>query len=309
MTSLSRRSFAQLLALSGSAALFPRTVWARESVESLGLTSAPLPQAPSAIDETYWRQVRARFLVPKDLNFLNAANLCPTSLVAVEAHEKAMRAYEAGPTPEARNELFTKGKEDSRKLLADALRVSPEEIVITRNAPRFNLVSSGRISSRRRRRAGGQPSNPRVRRQSAALWLHRRRRHWYRRIPGRRLRDLFRSVYRHEARRDHTRQQQLGRWLPARVCAARPRRPSSGRWRAVVRRSDRSAAMNRISFRARCTVAVRAEGEGPALRGAVHERIQTVVVGGGRSACVTSRPSASRTQAPRHRGAGSFRVN
>src|SRR6187431_2369947 len=113
MTSLSRRSFAQLLALSGSAAFFPRTAWGRdqplETIEALGLTSAPLPQAPSATDENYWRQVRARFLVPKDLNFLNAANLCPTSLVAVEAHEKAMRAYEAGPTPEARNELFTKG--------------------------------------------------------------------------------------------------------------------------------------------------------------------------------------------------------
>jgi len=144
MTSLSRRSFAQLLALSGSAALFPRTVWTRESFETLGLTSAPLPQAPSATDENYWRQVRARFLVPKDLNFLNAANLCPTSLIAVEALEKAMRAYEAGPTPEARNELFTKGKEDSRKLLADALRVSPEEIVITRNTTEANnLVSSG----------------------------------------------------------------------------------------------------------------------------------------------------------------------
>jgi selenocysteine lyase/cysteine desulfurase len=82
--------------------------------------------------------------VPKDLNFLNAANLCPASLPAVEALEKGLRAYEAGPTPEARNELFTKGKEESRKLLAEALRVSPEEIVITRNTTEANnLVSSG----------------------------------------------------------------------------------------------------------------------------------------------------------------------
>ena len=116
MTSFSRRSFAQLLALSGSAVLFPRTVWTRESIDALGVTAAPLPQSPSTTDENYWRQVRARFLVPRDLNFLNAANLCPTSLVAVEALEKAMRTYEAGPTPEARNELFLKGKEESRKL-------------------------------------------------------------------------------------------------------------------------------------------------------------------------------------------------
>ena len=45
MTSLSRRSFAQLLALSGSAALFPRTASLEtpETIEALGLTSAPLP--------------------------------------------------------------------------------------------------------------------------------------------------------------------------------------------------------------------------------------------------------------------------
>lgn len=144
MNALSRRGFAQLLALSGSAALFPRTVWTREAIAELGLTTAQLPAAPSATDETYWRQVRARFLVPKDLNFLNAANLCPTSLVAIEALEKAMRTYEAGPTPQARDELFAKGKEESRRLLADALRVTPEEIVVTRNTTEANnLVSSG----------------------------------------------------------------------------------------------------------------------------------------------------------------------
>src|ERR1044072_7757316 len=102
MTSLSRRSFAQLLALSGSAALFPRDAWAREGAGiDTGLdalTSAPLPQAPSATDEAYWRQVRARFLVPRDVNFLNAANLCPASLASVEAIEKNMRWYETGPS-------------------------------------------------------------------------------------------------------------------------------------------------------------------------------------------------------------------
>ncbi len=144
MAHLNRRGFAQLLALSGSAALFPRDVWTREAIDEAGLTSAPLPQAPSATDENYWRQVRARFLVPKDVNFLNAANLCPTSLAAVEAHEKTMRAYEMGPSPQARNELFARGKEESRRILAAALRVSPEEIVITRNTTEGNnLVSSG----------------------------------------------------------------------------------------------------------------------------------------------------------------------
>ena len=144
MTSISRRGFARLVALSGSAALFPTKTWARTSPDELGLTAAPLPQAPAAPDENYWRQVRARFLVPRDLNFLNAANLCPASLASVEAIEKHLRIYETGPTPEARNELFSKGKEESRKLIAEALHVTPEEIVITRNTTEGNnLVSSG----------------------------------------------------------------------------------------------------------------------------------------------------------------------
>lgn len=144
MTNISRRSFAQLLALSGSGALFPRDAWAGRSLGDLGFSTAPLPQAPANADESYWRQVRARFLVPRDVNFLNAANLCPTSLVAIEALEKTMRVYERGPSPEARSELFAKGKEESRKLLAESLRVTPEEIVITRNTTEANnLVSSG----------------------------------------------------------------------------------------------------------------------------------------------------------------------
>jgi hypothetical protein len=68
----------------GTATLVPRSArsnWLSE------LSSAPLPPAPAAPDESYWREVRARFLVPPDLAFLNAANLCPMSLPVVEAIE------------------------------------------------------------------------------------------------------------------------------------------------------------------------------------------------------------------------------
>ena len=150
MVSYSRRDFGRLLGMSGAAvAMAPSSAWARaRSLDDLGLgvTSAPLPQAPAnaVSDEAYWRKVRARFLVPPDVNFLNAANLCPSSLASIEALEKTMRSYETGPSPEARAELFVKGKEESRKLLAAALRVTPEEIVITRNTTEANnLVSSG----------------------------------------------------------------------------------------------------------------------------------------------------------------------
>jgi selenocysteine lyase/cysteine desulfurase len=145
MLDLSRRDFARLLALTGSAALFPDRLVSQASapLRELGLSNAPLPPTPVEPDEAFWRQVRARFLLPPDLGFINAANLCPTSLPVVEAMERNTRAYEANPSPETRTGL-TKSKEEARKLLAEALRVTPEEIVITRNTSEGNnLVSSG----------------------------------------------------------------------------------------------------------------------------------------------------------------------
>jgi len=145
MLDLSRRDFARLLALTGSAALFPDRLLAQGSapLRDLGLSSAPLPATPLEPDEAFWRQVRARFLLPPDLGFINAANLCPTSLPVVEAMERNTRAYEASPSPEIRSAL-TKSKEEARRLLAESLRVTPEEIVITRNTSEGNnLVSSG----------------------------------------------------------------------------------------------------------------------------------------------------------------------
>jgi selenocysteine lyase/cysteine desulfurase len=145
MLDLSRRDFTRLLALTGSAALFPEKLLARTSapLRELGLSNAPLPRTPAQPDEAFWREVRARFLLPPDLGFINAANLCPTSLPVVETMERNTRAYEANPSPETRSALM-KSKEEARRLLAERLRVSPEEIVITRNTSEGNnLVSSG----------------------------------------------------------------------------------------------------------------------------------------------------------------------
>jgi isopenicillin-N epimerase len=87
--------------------------------------------------------VRARFLVPRDLAFLNAANLCPMSLPVIETIEKNVREYEMNPAPEPRSVLIH-AREEARKLLADALRVTPDELVLTRNTTEGNnFVSSG----------------------------------------------------------------------------------------------------------------------------------------------------------------------
>ena len=144
MPSLSRRDFARFLAVSGSASLIPGHALSNpDFFERFGLTSEPLPRTPLIPDEKYWRGVRARFLVPPDVGFLNAANLCPMSLPVREAIEKNQRLYEANPSPEIRSGLMS-GREEARTLLAEALRVSPEEIVLTRNTTEGNnFVSSG----------------------------------------------------------------------------------------------------------------------------------------------------------------------
>ncbi len=135
---MNRRDFARLVALSGTAVLLPNRTRAWGD-----LTSEPLPQTPAQPDEAFWQDVRRRFLIPKDVAFFNAANLCPASLPAIEAHEKHLRAYEADPSPAFRTVLM-KEREESRRLLAAAMRVTPEEIVITRNTSESNnFVSSG----------------------------------------------------------------------------------------------------------------------------------------------------------------------
>jgi selenocysteine lyase/cysteine desulfurase len=132
---VNRRDFGRLVALAGSAVMVPGR---------LDLEASPLRATPDTPDEAFWRDVRARFLVPRDVTFLNAANLCPTSLPALEALDRNIRAYEANPSPDVRAGLFARGKEASRALLAEALRVTPEEIVITRNTTESNnTVSSG----------------------------------------------------------------------------------------------------------------------------------------------------------------------
>jgi len=144
MSAFSRRDFARLLALSGTAAVLPGALVARgRGLDDFDFDDRPLRPTPAEPDENFWRDVRARFLVPRDVSFLNAANLCPASLPAIEAIEKNLRLYEANPSPETRTGLM-KGREESRKILAEALRVTPEEIVITRNTSESNnFVSSG----------------------------------------------------------------------------------------------------------------------------------------------------------------------
>lgn len=138
---LTRRRFTRLFALSGSAALLPARRW---SLDDFDVTPAALPPRPQVPDEQYWQEVRSRYLLPRDVIFLNAANLCPSPLPVIESLYQATKGYEANPSPSVRSGLMRDGREAARGLLASMLGATPEEIVITRNTSEGNnWVSSG----------------------------------------------------------------------------------------------------------------------------------------------------------------------
>lgn len=136
--SVSRRDFARLFAVGGSAALFADPVWAREQGQSNGST----PEI-GGTGEAFWKSVRAQFVMPPDLGVLNAANLCPASRPVLEALRRETDSVDKDPSAQNRARLSGE-KENTRKALAAFLRVTPEEIVITRNTSEANnMVSSG----------------------------------------------------------------------------------------------------------------------------------------------------------------------
>ena len=132
---MNRRDFARLLAIGGAAPfLTPGTAWPRP---------ADLPPTPSSPDERFWAAVRDQFVMPPGLTMLNAANLCPSSAAVLETMYRMTKDMDQDPSQDNRAKLGD-GRENTRKLLAEFLRVTPEEIVITRNTSESNnLVSTG----------------------------------------------------------------------------------------------------------------------------------------------------------------------
>jgi selenocysteine lyase/cysteine desulfurase len=136
--SVSRRDFARLFAVGGSAALFADPVWAREYGQANGSSAAI-----GGTGEAFWKTVREQFVMPPDLGVLNAANLCPASRPVLEALKRESDSVDRDPSAQNRVRLSGE-KENTRKALAAFLRVTPEEIVITRNTSEANnMVSSG----------------------------------------------------------------------------------------------------------------------------------------------------------------------
>jgi isopenicillin-N epimerase len=134
--SIDRREFTRLFALGGSAAL-------------LGHPRLPAFEAPALVPDALrpgaveWDEVRRQFLMPPDVSVLNAANLCPSPGAVLDVVAEHTRRLDAAPLPSYRSETGP-AKERTRDLLAAFLRVTPEEILITRNTSEANnWVSNG----------------------------------------------------------------------------------------------------------------------------------------------------------------------
>ena len=131
----SRREFARVFAAGGSAALFALRphAWAEAAVAA----------APAAADEKYWTGIRDGFVMPQGYACLNAANLCPSPARVLDSYFESTRSVDRDPSPQNRQKT-REGREGARRALAATLRVTPEEIVITRNTSESNnFVSSG----------------------------------------------------------------------------------------------------------------------------------------------------------------------
>ena len=134
----SRRDFARIFALGGSAALFSHPAFVAEQPPG-----KPFSPRGAVGTETFWTSVREQFVMPPDLAVMNAANLCPSPRSVLEAMYSSTRDVDRDPSP-ANREKLGPAKEATRKKVADFLRVTPDEIVLTRNTSESNnLVSSG----------------------------------------------------------------------------------------------------------------------------------------------------------------------
>jgi selenocysteine lyase/cysteine desulfurase len=128
----SRREFTRA-ALAGAGTLFGRS-------HALWADTRSVPAASG--EERSWASLREQFLVPPEVAPLNAANLCPAPAPVLEA-ARGRTDLDHDLSPANRTRMHD-AKETTRGLLAEFLRVSPEEVLITRNTSESNnLVSSG----------------------------------------------------------------------------------------------------------------------------------------------------------------------
>lgn len=101
------------------------------------------PGSAAAGNESYWSLVKRQFPLEENLIYLNAANVCPASRPVLDRHAEFMRDFQANPSFQNRAK-YDAMRERLRDKIAAMLRVSSDELAITRNTSEgSNIIVKG----------------------------------------------------------------------------------------------------------------------------------------------------------------------
>ena len=107
------------------------------------LEAAAASRLPGAGNESYWQMVKRQYPLEENLIYLNAANVCPASRLVLDRHLEYLRDFHANPSFQNRDK-YEGMRESLRGKVARMLRVSPDEIAITRNTSEgSNIIVKG----------------------------------------------------------------------------------------------------------------------------------------------------------------------
>jgi len=107
------------------------------------LESAAASRLPDAGNESYWQMVKRQYPLEENLIYLNAANVCPASRLVLDRHVEYLRDFHANPSFQNRDK-YEAMRESLRGKVARMLRVSADEIAITRNTSEgSNIIVKG----------------------------------------------------------------------------------------------------------------------------------------------------------------------
>jgi len=108
-----------------------------------GLQAAAASRLPDAGNESYWQMVKRQYPLEEGLLYLNAANVCPASRLVMDRHLEYLRDFHSNPSFQNRDK-YVAMREGLREKLARMLRVSADEIAITRNTSEgSNIIVKG----------------------------------------------------------------------------------------------------------------------------------------------------------------------
>src|SRR5690242_14783999 len=93
--------------------------------------------------ESYWQLIKREFPLQESLIYLNAANVCPASRPVIDRHLEYLRDFHSNPSFQNRDK-YVNMRESLREKVARMLRVSADEIAVTRNTSEgSNIIVKG----------------------------------------------------------------------------------------------------------------------------------------------------------------------